>query len=56
VNDPLGDFALTCDAYPAIGATIAQLNLPTVFIMEGGYAIEELGRNVASVLTGFESI
>jgi acetoin utilization deacetylase AcuC-like enzyme len=54
-HDPLGDFALSADAFPHIGAIIAQLNLPTVFIMEGGYAIQQLGRNVVGVLEGFES-
>ncbi|MCL4507564.1 MAG: histone deacetylase family protein [Chloroflexi bacterium] len=54
-GDPFGDFQLTAAAYPRIGAEIAQLNLPTVFIMEGGYAIEQLGRNVAGVLIGFQT-
>ncbi len=54
-DDPLGDFALTEAAFPRIGATIAQLKRPTVFIMEGGYAIEPLGRNIAGVLTGFQT-
>ncbi len=53
-GDPLGTFALTADVYPQIGARLAQLERPTVFIMEGGYAIEQLGRNVAGVLCGFE--
>jgi acetoin utilization deacetylase AcuC-like enzyme len=52
--DPLGDFALTEAAYPRIGARLSQLRRPTVFIMEGGYAIEQLGTNVAGVLSGFE--
>ncbi len=52
--DPIGGFALTAAAYAKIGARIAQLNLPTVFIMEGGYAIAQLGENVANVLKGFE--
>jgi acetoin utilization deacetylase AcuC-like enzyme len=52
-GDPLGDFELTEDVYARIGSSIAQLNLPTVFIMEGGYAISQLGKNVAAVLTGF---
>ncbi|BCX04865.1 MAG: acetylpolyamine amidohydrolase [Candidatus Roseilinea sp.] len=52
-GDPLGDFALGSDAFPRIGARLAQLKLPTVFIMEGGYAIEQLGANVVGVLGGF---
>ena len=46
---------MTSDVYAQIGARLAQLNLPTVFVMEGGYAIEQLGKNVAGVLTGFEN-
>lgn len=53
-EDPLGDFAMTRAAYPRIGARLAQLNLPTVFLMEGGYAIDALGDNVAGVLASFE--
>jgi acetoin utilization deacetylase AcuC-like enzyme len=54
MGDPLGDFALTSAVYPRIGKAIAQLNLPTVFIMEGGYAIALLGQHIASTLAGFE--
>ena len=55
-DDPLGDFVLSADAFPLIGRQIAQLNLPAVFIMEGGYAIQQLGRNVAGVLNGYQSV
>jgi acetoin utilization deacetylase AcuC-like enzyme len=55
-DDPLGDFALSTAAFPLMGRQIAQLNLPTVFIMEGGYAIQQLGRNVAGVLNGYQSV
>ena len=53
-GDPLGDFALTRAAYPAIGGRIAQLGLPTLFVQEGGYAVAELGANVVALLAGFE--
>lgn len=53
-GDPLGDFMLTRAAYPAIGARIAQLGLPTLFVQEGGYAVAELGANVVALLDGFE--
>ncbi len=53
-GDPLGDLALTTPCYAQIGARIAQLGLPTLFVQEGGYAIDELGRNVVSLLDGFE--
>ena len=54
-GDPLGDFALTNEAYTLIGRSLAELNLPTLFVMEGGYAIAQLGQNITSVLGGFES-
>lgn len=53
--DPIGGLALTSTAYAQIGQRLAQLNLPTVFIMEGGYAIAQLGENVANLLKGFEN-
>lgn len=53
-GDPLGDLAVTTTGFRRIGARLAQLGLPTLFVQEGGYAIEELGRNVVSLLGGFE--
>lgn len=53
VDDPLGDFALTTAGYGAIGAQIAQLGLPTLFVQEGGYAVDALGWNVVALLAGF---
>jgi acetoin utilization deacetylase AcuC-like enzyme len=53
VDDPLGDFTLTTAGYAAIGAQIAQLGLPTLFVQEGGYAVDALGQNVAQLLAGF---
>ncbi len=54
-GDPLGDFKLSTSCYARIGARIAQLGLPTLFVQEGGYAIDALGRNVVSLLSGFEA-
>lgn len=51
-GDPLGDFKLTTPGYAAIGAQIARLGLPTLVVQEGGYAVEELGTNVVSLLRG----
>jgi len=53
-DDPIGDFALTSDVYPAIGRRIAALGLPTLVVQEGGYALETLGANVVGLLGGFE--
>jgi len=29
--------------------------LPTLFVLEGGYAVEEIGINTVNVLMGFEA-
>ena len=53
-RDPISQFKLTSPDYPKIGKRIAQLGLPTLFVMEGGYAVEEIGINAVGVLSGFE--
>ncbi|TFY58881.1 hypothetical protein EVG20_g7989 [Dentipellis fragilis] len=54
IDDPISDFKLTRAGYTRIGQAIAQLNRPTLFVMEGGYHIETIGKNVRAVLEGFE--
>ena len=53
-GDPISDFQLDTGDYPVIGARLAAIGLPTVFVLEGGYATAELGDNVVGVLRGFE--
>ncbi|MCO5148010.1 MAG: histone deacetylase family protein [Aquamicrobium sp.] len=53
-RDPISRFRLTSADYPKIGRRIGRLALPTLFVMEGGYAVEEIGVNAVGVLTGFE--
>ncbi|WP_408588972.1 histone deacetylase family protein [Novosphingobium sp.] len=53
-HDPISHFKLTSADYPTIGARIAALGLPTLFVMEGGYAVADIGTNVVNVLRGFE--
>ena len=53
-KDPISKFKLKTEDYPRIGKRIAALGLPTLFVMEGGYAVEEIGVNAVGVLTGFE--
>jgi acetoin utilization deacetylase AcuC-like enzyme len=52
-GDPISRFRIREAEFPMIGRRLAALRLPTVFVMEGGYAVEALGRNVAGVLGGF---
>jgi acetoin utilization deacetylase AcuC-like enzyme len=55
-KDPISQFKLRSAHYPLIGAQIGRLALPTLFVMEGGYAVEEIGINAVGVLTGFERL
>lgn len=52
-GDPISRFRLAEADFPGVGRRLAGVGLPTVLVMEGGYAVEALGRNVAGVLTGF---
>jgi acetoin utilization deacetylase AcuC-like enzyme len=51
-HDPIADMALTTDDYRRIGAAIAELDLPTIVIQEGGYALDAIGANAVSFLAG----
>jgi acetoin utilization deacetylase AcuC-like enzyme len=53
-EDPISQFALTTDDMQRMGAKIASLGLPTLTVMEGGYNVAELGRNVAAFIAGLE--
>lgn len=52
-GDPISQFALQTADYTPIAQSIAALGLPTVIVMEGGYAVDALGANVAAFLAGF---
>jgi acetoin utilization deacetylase AcuC-like enzyme len=53
MDDPLSDFAITRQGIAEIGRSIASLNLPTLLVMEGGYNVEALGKNVVALLVAF---
>lgn len=53
-KDPLSGFDLQSADYLEMGALLEQVGLPTVFIFEGGYALDELAQNTANVLQGFD--
>lgn len=54
-GDPISRFTLASTDYPRVGRHIAALKLPTVFTLEGGYAVAAMGVNVVNVLEGFEA-
>ena len=55
-HDPISFFKLSSDDFKRYGATIAGIGLPTLFVMEGGYAVEEIGINPVNVLQGYEGL
>ena len=54
-NDPISQFKLDSPDYLRMGQRIAALGLPTLFVMEGGYAVAEIGINAVNVLEGFQN-
>jgi acetoin utilization deacetylase AcuC-like enzyme len=54
-DDPISKFRLESADFTTYGARIAKLGLPTLFVMEGGYAVEQIGINAVNVLQGFEA-
>ncbi len=52
-GDPISYFSIETEDYHHIARRIAGLRLPTLVVMEGGYAVDALGRNVAAFLSGF---
>jgi acetoin utilization deacetylase AcuC-like enzyme len=54
-EDPISFFRLQSPDFFTYGRMIGCCALPTLFVLEGGYAVGEIGVNVVNVLTGFES-
>jgi acetoin utilization deacetylase AcuC-like enzyme len=52
-GDPISHFAIRTDDYAQLAARAASLAIPTLVVLEGGYAVEALGANVAAFLSGF---
>lgn len=54
-HDPISAFKLVNADYLRIGEAIGRLARPTLFVMEGGYAVDDIGLNAINVLQGFEA-
>jgi len=52
-DDPISFFTLESEDFIRCGERIARLGLPSLFVMEGGYAVEAIGVNTVNVLSGF---
>ena len=53
-DDPISFFRLQSADFTDYGSRLARVGLPTVFVMEGGYAVSDIGLNTVNVLEGFE--
>jgi acetoin utilization deacetylase AcuC-like enzyme len=53
-GDPISKFSLQSSDFVRLGQRLAQIGLPTIFVLEGGYATQELGLNTVNVIDGFE--
>jgi acetoin utilization deacetylase AcuC-like enzyme len=53
-DDPLGKFKVTREAIGEIGRRLANLGLPSLFVMEGGYNNAALGENIVKLLDPFQ--
>ena len=53
-EDPISKFKLEHEDYLRMGEMIAGAKKPTLFVFEGGYAVDALGINTVNVLAGFE--
>lgn len=47
-DDPIASFALRSEDFARIGAAIAELDLPTLHVLEGGYALARLGESAVA--------
>jgi acetoin utilization deacetylase AcuC-like enzyme len=52
-GDPISHFELQTTDYRRIARSISGLGIATLIVVEGGYAVDALGANVASFLDGF---
>lgn len=53
-DDPISSFKLSSESFISMGELIARARIPTLFVMEGGYMVDEIGINAVNTLQGFE--
>lgn len=54
-NDPISHFRLKSEDFTRMGEQLAKAGIATLFVMEGGYMVDEIGINAVNTLQGFES-
>lgn len=53
-GDPISTFTLQAVDFPRLGARLKRLGCSAIFVLEGAYAVSELGSNAANVADAFE--
>ena len=51
--DGVGDFCVTLAGFAEIGRRLRGLNLPTMFVQEGGYNVSKIGECIVRLIGGF---
>ncbi|WP_087721727.1 histone deacetylase family protein [Pandoraea sp. PE-S2T-3] len=54
-NDPISRFTMESEDYLSIGHAISKIARSTLFVLEGGYCVEDIGVNVSNTLIGFSN-
>ncbi|MDR3526504.1 MAG: histone deacetylase family protein [Rhizomicrobium sp.] len=54
IEDPIAGFQLKSADYLKMGAKLAALGKPVIFLFEGGYCFDALGELASNVLDGFQ--
>ena len=54
-GDPTIYFEILAEDYIAMGNRIGALNVPTLVVLEGGYAVDAIGANTVTFLEGVQS-
>jgi acetoin utilization deacetylase AcuC-like enzyme len=54
IEDPIAGFRLKSADYLRMGARLADLHRPVLFLFEGGYCVDALGELAVNVLEGFQ--
>ena len=55
-KDPLASLGLSSEGFERIGRNIRGLGLPVFCVLEGGYAVDDLGENIHRFICGLEGV
>jgi acetoin utilization deacetylase AcuC-like enzyme len=53
-QDPVGGMGMSVEGFERLGEAVRSLNLPTLIVQEGGYAVEPIGDCVCAFLAPWD--